>query len=260
VPFAVIAMLSLAAAVIGLFASLPADGQRQAAGGTPPMEVATIRHGGIDYLVAEADMRRVRLRMLTGLRSLHDARSRVPPGERLLLAMNGGLFDAGRPIGLHVEDGRTVTQLNLATRPPSPDKAGNFYYLPNAVLYQTAAGEVFIRESPTMRGRTAQVRDGLQSGPALLLHGRVHRIAGPKNPGVPHERRLAACVLSPARLAIVYAQGATTFGQLTRFLRDGLRCHNALFIDAGLTGIYVPGHADVAARSFAGVLALSTRD
>jgi uncharacterized protein YigE (DUF2233 family) len=261
VPLLLLAFLSLAAAAAGLLASLPADGQPRQAGQASPLKMSTVSYAGAEYLVAEADMPRVRMRMLSGagLRSLHDAEAAARShGERLLLAANGGLFDLGAPIGLHYEDGRPVRPLNLARVPPASGKPGNFYYLPNAVLYQDRAGRVAIRDSRQMAGHEDRVRDGLQSGPALLLDGGVHSVARPPNRGAPHARRLAACVPSPTRLVIVFAERPTTFPQLAGFLQRRLGCRDAVFLDAEVTGIYVPGgNVDVAPSSFAGVLTLT---
>jgi uncharacterized protein YigE (DUF2233 family) len=253
--------LLCAAAVLG---AAPAACQQRAAAPAAGLRVSRVSSGGAEYLVAEADMRRVRLRMLSAgprLRTLRHAEGVVATnGERLLLAVNGGLFDEGRPIGLHVEDGRTIRPLDLTARPPSPAKAGNYYFLPNAVLYQDRQGHVAIRDARLARGRADAVRDGLQSGPALLLGGVVHPIARPANRGAPHARRIAACVLSPDRLTIVFAEGPTTFPQLTAFLQQRLGCRDAVFLDAEITGIYLPSaRVDLPARSFAGVLTLTER-
>ena len=205
----------------------------------------TVRSGSAEFVVARADMRRARLRMLSrdgGAQSFADAeRALRERGERLLLATNGGLFHDGAPIGLHVEDGRAVRPLNLDTAPPPGHRPGNFYYLPNAVLFQDRSGDVTIRDARRMRGRTEAVRDGLQSGPALLLDGAAHRVARPPNRGVPHASRSAACVVNPRELLIVFAPDPTTFPQLTRFLA-AQGCRDAVFLDANVPGIYAPGH------------------
>src|SRR5689334_19587916 len=52
-----------------------------------------------------------------------------PRAQRLRFAMNAGMYDeAGRPIGLYVEDGRERHAIN---RRPGP---GNFHLLPNGVF------------------------------------------------------------------------------------------------------------------------------
>lgn len=226
-----------------------------------PFTVATAVFEGDSFIVARADMRRVRLRMLSrggGVRSYADAEAVLRRrGERMLLATNGGLFD-GAPIGLHYEDGRAVRGLSLDTAPPPGQKPGNFYYLPNAVLYQDRAGNVAIRDSRRMRGRLGQVRDGTQSGPALVLRGVVHPVARPPNRGVAHQNRVAACVLGPRELAIVFVRQPSTFPRLARFLVGRLGCRDAVFLDGTVPGLYVPGQGiDVAPSSFAGILALA---
>ncbi|HEX6747559.1 MAG TPA: phosphodiester glycosidase family protein [Longimicrobium sp.] len=246
--------LTLAASALA-FAATSACAQRG-----DGMSVSRETFDGAEWIVARADMHRVRLRMLSAggaigsYRQAEDALRRR--GERMLLATNGGLFDGG-PIGLHVEDGRVVRALNLDTVPPAGQKPGNFYYLPNAVLYQDRAGNVAIRDARRMHGRESSVRDGTQSGPALLLDGAVHRVARPPNRGVAHRNRLAACVTGPRELVIVFARQPTTFPQLARFLA-GLGCRDAVFLDANVPGIYVPGERiDVAPQSFAGILTLT---
>jgi uncharacterized protein YigE (DUF2233 family) len=245
-----------------LLAALFTGGSSPAAQPEDGLVVRTVRFGGATYLVAEADMRRVKLRMLhrggaiDGYGAAEAAlRAR---GERMLLATNGGLFHAGLPIGLHYEDGARVRPLDLDTRPPPGQGGGNYYSLPNAVLFQDRAGRVAIRESPRMTGLIGSVRDGLQSGPALLLNGVVHPIARASNKGKLHDRRTAACTRDAETLVIVYARSRTTFPRLARFLHEELRCRDALFLDANVPGIYLPGRGvNIPPADFAGILTLT---
>lgn len=226
-----------------------------------PLRVRTMGFEGAEFIVADADMGRVRLRMLSRgaeVRSLRDAEAVLRRrGERALLVTNGGLFNAGAPLGLQVEDGRVVRPLRAGSTPAAGENPGNFFYLPNAVLFQDRTGRVAIRESSRMAGREGEVRDGLQSGPALLLGGRVHPIAAPPNRGRAHDRRSAACVSASGRLSIVFARTPTTFPQLARFLVK-LGCRDATFLDANVTGLYIPGHGvSIREEDFAGVLVLA---
>jgi len=247
-----------------LLAALFTGGSSPATQPEDGLVVRTVRFGGATYLVAEADMRRVKLRMLHrggAIASYGAAEAALRArGERMLLATNGGLFHAGLPIGLHYEDGVSVRPLDLDTRPPPGQGGGNYYSLPNAVLFQDRAGRVGIRESPRMTGLIRSVRDGLQSGPALLLNGVVHPIAGASNKGKLHDRRTAACTRDAETLVIVYARSRTTFPQLARFLHEELRCRDALFLDANVPGIYLPGRGvNIPPVEFAGILALTVQ-
>ena len=254
---AVRALLALAGVAAGaVLASRPSAAPAQEGDG---LVVRTITFEGDSAIVARADMRRVRMRMLSrgdGIRSYAQAGDVLRRrGQRMLLATNGGLF-ADQPIGLHVEDGRVVRPLNLDASPPAGQLPGNFYYLPNAVLWQDRAGAVHLRDSRRMRGRTAEVRDGLQSGPALLLDGAMHRVARPPNRGVAHANRSAACVTGPHELVIVFVPRPSTFPQLARFL-SRLGCRDAVFLDGNVPGLLVPGRIDLPPTSFEGILTLT---
>lgn len=252
-------MKTLAAALILLLCGFTC--RDQPSDPASPVRVRTLRFEGAEFMVADADMRRVRLRMLSRgaeVRSLRDADAVLRRrGERALLITNGGLFNAGAPLGLQVENGRVVRPLRTGSTPAAGENPGNFFSLPNAVLFQDRAGRVSIRESSRMVRREGEVRDGLQSGPALLLGGRVHRIAAPPNRGRAHERRSAACVSTPGRLSIVFARTPTTFPQLARFLGT-LGCRDATFLDANITGLYIPREGiSIREEDFAGVLVLA---
>jgi uncharacterized protein YigE (DUF2233 family) len=91
-----------------------------------------------------------------------------------------------------------------------------------------------------------------------VLGGVVHPVARPPNRGVPHANRVAACVLGPRELAIVFVRQPSTFPQLARFLLGRLGCRDAVFLDGNVPGLYVPGHGiDLAPSSLAGILTLT---
>ena len=90
-------------------------------------------------------------------------------GRRLHFAMNGGMYmEDQRPLGLYVEDGRTVRKLVTRT-----DGYGNFYLNPNGVFGVDSTGKAFVvttAEYPSLRG----VRQATQSGPMLVVDGQEH--------------------------------------------------------------------------------------
>jgi uncharacterized protein YigE (DUF2233 family) len=57
-------------------------------------------------------------------------------GETLRFAMNGGMYEENfRPVGLHIENGRTLTKANTKTVRGRPSQIPNFYKKPNGVFY-----------------------------------------------------------------------------------------------------------------------------
>ena len=96
---------------------------------------------------------------------------------RLLFAMNAGMYDdQGRPIGLYVEKGRERHAINRRNGP------GNFHLKPNGVFAVAADGRVAIVTSENMAA-TPRPRWATQSGPLLVIDGRLH-------PTLPGERPL----------------------------------------------------------------------
>lgn len=154
--------------------------------------------------------------------------------RRLRFAMNAGMYDPGRKaVGLLVEDGKVVHGLN--TR----GGAGNFHLLPNGVFSIDGEGRARIDESVALAARgTAGVRWATQSGPLLAAGGRLHPAIQPN--GESRVVRNAVGVRSPDEALFVISDGAVSFGRLARFLRDGLGCPDALYLDGYVSSLWAP--------------------
>lgn len=148
--------------------------------------------------------------------------------------MNGGMYDdEGRPIGLYVEQGERQRRINLRDGP------GNFHMKPNGVFAVAEDGRVFVVESEAFARRPPpRVMWATQSGPMLVVGGRLHPEIRPDG-----ESRLVrnAVGVSDERTAhFVIADEPVSFGKLARFLRDALRCRDALFLDGTVSSLWDP--------------------
>jgi uncharacterized protein YigE (DUF2233 family) len=136
------------------------------------------------------------------------------------------------PVGLYVEEGRELVRANTSAGP------GNFHMRPNGVFYVT--GEVAgVLETRSFIKRRPQVDFATQSGPMLVIDGKVHtrfaRYGG--------SRKYRAGVGSRDHNSVVFAvsESEVSFGEFARLFRDKLRCKNALFLDGGsATSFYSP--------------------
>ena len=89
------------------------------------------------------------------------------PG-RLLFATNAGMFDpALKPVGLHVEQGRELVHANTRSG------YGNFHMKPNGIFY-IAAGRAAVAETQAFLKQRLQPDLATQSGPMLVINGRLH--------------------------------------------------------------------------------------
>jgi uncharacterized protein YigE (DUF2233 family) len=154
-------------------------------------------------------------------------------GARLRFAMNAGMFDtAGAPIGLLVADGVQRHAINL--------KAGwgNFHLLPNGVFSVAADGGVAVTESRAFAASRRRVRWATQSGPMLVIEGRLH----PKfdADGESQLIRNGVGVADAHTAWFAISDDPVSFGRFARLFRDALHCRNALYLDGNVSSLWDP--------------------
>lgn len=195
---------------------------------------------GARFTVCTIDTERFDLRLMATdargapLRSLRAARIALGrSARRVALGMNAGMFDdAGAPIGLYVENGRTLKPANTREGP------GNFHLLPNGVFSVDADGVMHVETTPTFLARDARPEWATQSGPMLVIGGTLHPSLQEDGPS-----RLVrnGVGLRGARVAVfVISDEPVSFGRLARFFRDELGCPDALFLDGTVSSLWAP--------------------
>ena len=151
----------------------------------------------------------------------------------LLFATNGGMYDPeNSPVGLYVEGGRELVRANTSAGP------GNFHMRPNGVFYVT--GDVAgVLETRSFIKRKPQVDFATQSGPMLVIDGKVHtRFA---RYGGSRKYRAGVGSRDPNSVVFAVSESEVSFDEFARLFRDKLRCKDALFLDGGsATSFYSP--------------------
>lgn len=176
-------------------------------------------------------------------------------GETLLAATNAGIFYRTRePAGLHVERGRVLRPVNRSSTPPPGEAEGNFFAIPNGVFYIAADGTAHIRETQGAALAIDHMREATQSGPLLLRRNTPHRLIG--NATV---ARNAIAVCSPRRIALVLAPQGASIRELALFIRDELRCPDALYLDGTISGLRVPAANVGRDGEYVGIVGVTAR-
>jgi uncharacterized protein YigE (DUF2233 family) len=194
---------------------------------------------GTDFTACPFDARRHELALFSEgqdgpLRSFARLAARLGDrAPRLKFAMNAGMYDEeGRPIGLHVEDGRQRHALNRR------DGAGNFHLKPNGVFALDAAGRVSVRTGDAWAQARPRVRFATQSGPMLVIGGRLHPAF--QRDGESRHRRNGVGLIDGNRAWFVISEQPVSFGRFARFFRDVLGCRDALFFDGTVSSLWDP--------------------
>lgn len=153
-------------------------------------------------------------------------------GEKLIFAMNAGMFGQDQfPVGLYVEERRKLHGAD--TR----GGATNFHMKPNGVFWigDKVAG---VTETSRYLANPPPARYATQSGPMLIVEGKIHPKIKPNGTSVKIRNGVGACKGGAVVFAI--ADEPVTFDAFARLFRDGLGCQNALFLDGSVSSLYAP--------------------
>jgi uncharacterized protein YigE (DUF2233 family) len=152
--------------------------------------------------------------------------------EQVAFAMNAGMFDdQGRAIGLLIEDGKEVRNLNRKKG------GGNFHLMPNGVFMVRQNGQAQVVASDDFKPQD-DIAFASQSGPMLLINGKLH----PKFDHDGSSRYIRNGVgIGPDGTAIfVISEEPVSFGKFARLFRDALKAKNALYFDGSVSSLWDP--------------------
>lgn len=150
--------------------------------------------------------------------------------ENLLFAMNGGMYKPdGTPVGLYVENGKKITSIDTV------NGSGNFYMKPNGIFYLTADNKAGV--VATENFRNTKIRYATQSGPMLVIDGRIHHAFNKDSKNV-HIRNGVG--VSGTEVYFVISKEKVTFYEMASYFRDHLNCRNALYLDGFVSRMYLP--------------------
>lgn len=153
-------------------------------------------------------------------------------GQRLVFAMNGGMYRTDRsPLGLYIENSRTIRPLNTAKG------TGNFYLRPNGVFYLAAGGRAYVCRTEDFRA-DPRIRYATQSGPMLVIDGKIHPEfrQGSQNRNI----RNGVGILPDGRVLFALSKTKINLYDFAFFFKNA-GCKNALYLDGFVSRCYLPG-------------------
>jgi len=160
-------------------------------------------------------------------------RNYVQP-KKIRFVVNAGIFDVdGRPLGLYIEDGNILQELN--TNNPGFD-SGNFYLTPNGVFAIDKSNQPYLFTTQELTHRDdkdkllSSFRLAAQSGPMLIINGQINQNFNKVSQNV--AIRLGVGIVNPKKVVFVLARNEVTFYEFASVFQR-LGCKNALYLDGG---------------------------
>lgn len=223
--------LVLIAALVGAFTTASSRAApHPSAAGCRPVTFEEQR-----FTVCRVDLRThdLRLALLGADGAPYGSLSRLlasPAGRGVSMAMNAGMYHEDlSPVGLYVEDGREEKRISRASGP------GNFHLKPNGVFY-VAGGQAGVMETDAYLRRRIKPSLATQSGPMLVIDGRIHpRFSGE---GPSRKYRNGVGITDPRTVLFAISDEPVSFGAFARLFRDALSCRNALFLDGSVSVLH----------------------
>jgi uncharacterized protein YigE (DUF2233 family) len=151
--------------------------------------------------------------------------------KTLVFAMNGGMYTENRsPLGLYIEDYKTIVKLNKSTG------SGNFYMKPNGVFYlkdNNVAGVCITDDFKKQQN----VKYATQSGPMLVIDGQIN----PKfsKGGTSLYVRNGVGILADGSVFFAMSKNEISFYSFALFFKSK-GCSNALYLDGAVSRTYLP--------------------
>ncbi len=152
-------------------------------------------------------------------------------GQQLVFAMNAGMYKPDNaPQGLFIEEGKVIVPLDTASG------NGNFYLKPNGVFYTTVDNKAVICRTEDFKS-SKMIRYATQSGPMLLVDGRIHAAftEGSKNV---HIRNGVGMLANGKVLFAMSKKKVNLYDFANYFKRSG--CRTALYLDGFVSRTYLP--------------------
>lgn len=154
-------------------------------------------------------------------------------GQRLAMAMNAGMYHQDRrPVGLYVEGGTEAAPLVRRAGP------GNFGLLPNGV-FCIRAGRSDVFETGEYAKTAPGCRDASQSGPMLVIGGRLHPRFLPDSDSR-YVRNGVGTSGDGGTVHFAISDQPVTFHEFGTLFRDVLKTPQALYFDGNISRLYAP--------------------
>lgn len=160
----------------------------------------------------------------------------LPKCQSLSFSMNAGMYHANyAPVGLYVEQGKKLTDLN------EQSGYGNFFMQPNGVLaWNTQKAKILTTANYKKQSLSQQAFKAdfaTQSGPMLVMDGKINPQFLPDATSLKIRNGVG---VKNNQLYFVISRDRVSFYQFAQFFQQDLAIEQALYLDGSISSVYIP--------------------
>jgi uncharacterized protein YigE (DUF2233 family) len=201
------------------------------------LEAERLVHDGKRYTICRVNLEEDNLRLYWKssdgeiYRNFARLKKDLERDQRVLeFATNAGMYQEDRkPLGLCVVDSRPVYPINLRRG------RGNFYLQPGIFVVDNDGARIVGRHEYENSRITPRL--ATQSGPLLLLDGKIHPIFEKNSDS--RKFRNGVGLRSEQKVVFAISDEPVNFYEFAALFKDRLECRDALFLDGTISKMYI---------------------
>jgi len=149
----------------------------------------------------------------------------------LVFAMNAGMYkEDNSPLGLFIQNEKTIVPVNKS------NGHGNFYLKPNGIFYITTNNKAVVCNTENFSD-TANVKFATQSGPMLLINGKIH--SSFIETSTSYNFRNGVGILPNGKILFAMSTREINFYDFAAYF-ESQGCKDALYLDGFVSRTYLP--------------------
>lgn len=154
--------------------------------------------------------------------------------DKVKFMMNGGMYNSNyQPVGLYINNYELINPIDTS----GYKNNGNFYLQPNGVFFIDLNNNGGILTSSKFKEYNLKyVKYATQSGPMLLIDGKINDILNPKSESFKYRNGVG--ILPNGNIVFAISKTRIRFYDFACFFLNELHCKNALYLDGEISGIY----------------------
>jgi uncharacterized protein YigE (DUF2233 family) len=218
-------------------------------------EYATVKYGNATFDTAKIKPENVGLLTFNYKdkegNKIADIRSLKMQKDKLIFATNGGIFsEAYKPLGLYIENGEMVSEINTSMG------EGNFYLHPNGIFLIENNQTKIIKTNKYQS--SPDISFAIQSGPVLIADNKINSSLNKDSEN--KYIRSGVGIDKDGNTIFAISNQPVNFYKFANFFKKELNCANALYLDGAISEMYIPEHREDTQEKFGVIIGITNKN